>query len=131
MDTLLMITLLVLMSACSSVCLYIWCRHGVGKCISKKNLTGKTVAITGANTGLGYYTALDLAKRNAKVILICRNMEKGREAMRTLKEESGNDKIFLKIADLAILASVRNVAEEINSEESRLDILINNAGVSG
>lgn len=51
--------------------------------------------------------------------------------MKSLKEKSGNDKIFLKIADLASMSSVRKVAETITAEESRLDILINNAAMSG
>ena len=100
------------------------------RCHSTKSLKGKTVVITGANTGIGKETAVDLAKRGARVIIGCRNMEKGKEALKEIQERSGSTDVFLEKLDLASLDSVRKFADNILKNERRLDILINNAGVA-
>ncbi|KRT78322.1 dehydrogenase, partial [Oryctes borbonicus] len=92
-------------------------------------LVGKTAIVTGANTGLGYYTALDFAKRGAKVILACRNKAKAEAACQKIIKETSNKNVFYKLVDMASLESVRNFASEINLVEERLDILVNNAGL--
>ena len=99
------------------------------RCHSTKSLKGKTVVITGGNTGIGKETAVDLAKRGAKVIIGCRNMEKGKAALQEVQERSGSKDVFIDKLDLASLASVRKFADNILKNESRVDILINNAGV--
>lgn len=99
------------------------------RCQSSKSLQGKTVVITGANTGIGKETAVDLAARGARVIIGCRNLEKGTEALKEIQDRSGNRNVFLEKLDLASLESVRTFADKILNSEPRVDILINNAGV--
>ena len=99
------------------------------RCQSNSSLKGKTVVITGANTGIGKETAVDLARRGARVIIGCRNIEKGKEALNEIQERSGNNNVFLEKLDLASLESVRSFADKILNSEPRLDILVNNAGV--
>ncbi|XP_070577917.1 retinol dehydrogenase 13-like [Ptychodera flava] len=100
-----------------------------GVCTSKARLDGKTVIITGSNTGIGKETAKDLAARGARVILACRDLEKASKAAEEVKLSSKNENVVVKKLDLSSLQSVRDFAKEIQTEESRLDILINNAGV--
>ena len=100
-----------------------------GVCRSKARLDGKTAIITGGNTGIGKETAIDLAGRNARVILACRSVEKGEKAAVEVREKSGNDDVVFRQLDLASLASVRQFAATVLEEESRIDILVNNAGV--
>ena len=100
-----------------------------GQCHSTKRLEGKTAVVTGGNAGIGKETAVDLAKRGARVIIGCRNLEKGKEALKEIQERSGSKDIFLEKIDLASLDSVRKFADSILKSERRLDILINNAGV--
>lgn len=102
-----------------------------GWCHSKADLTGKTAIVTGANTGIGYCTARDLARRNARVILACRSLERGRAAAANIREETGNENVHVKMLDLSSMKSVRAFAAEINKEEPQLNILINNAAVTG
>ena len=82
-------------------------------------------------TGIGYQTALSLAKRNARVILACRNKERAEAAREAMIRVSGNDQIVFRKLDLSSFKSVREFAEEIIREEERVDILVNNAGVIG
>ena len=96
---------------------------------STKRLHGKTVIVTGANTGIGKETVLDLAGRGARVIMACRNLKEAGKAMKEIVEKTGNINIVVKHLDLSALKSVQSFAEDIKSNESRLDILINNAGV--
>ncbi|CAF0823755.1 unnamed protein product [Brachionus calyciflorus] len=100
-----------------------------GKCYLKARLDGKTVIITGANTGIGKETALDLARRGARVILACRDLQKALEAAEEIRKKTGNGNVFVELLDLASLNSVRQFAEKINSQEENVDILINNAGI--
>ena len=100
-------------------------------CTSQARLDGKTAIITGSNTGIGKETALDLARRGARVIMACRNLEKANAALKEIVEKSGNDNIVVKHLDLASLKSVREFADDINRNEDRLDILTNNAGIFG
>ena len=93
------------------------------------SLDGKTVIITGANTGIGLETAVDLAKRNARVILACRSVERGEKAAVEVRKRSGNDNVVFRQLDLASLDSVRKFSDKILEEEPRIDILINNAGL--
>ncbi len=82
--------------------------------------TGRRIAVTGANSGLGAETARALASRGASVVLACRNTDKGERAAATM---SGD--VVVRPLDLADLTSVRKFAEETGP----LDVLINNAGV--
>ena len=100
-----------------------------GVCRSKALLNGKTVVITGANAGIGKETAVDLARRNARVIMACRSVEKGEKAAVEVRKRSGSDNVVFMQLDLASLTSVRQFAARVLEEEPRLDILINNAGV--
>ena len=71
----------------------------------------KTYIITGANSGLGFETAKRIAKKGYRVILACRNMEKGSEAADAIKSETGNENIESRQLDLASLVSVRKNEE--------------------
>ncbi len=91
----------------------------------------KTVMITGANSGLGFETAKNIARdKNYAVILACRNAEKADKARRDIIEETGNQNITVQILDTSDLSSVRNCVKEIKSKNISLDTLINNAGIS-
>jgi len=81
--------------------------------------------------GIGYYTALDLARRNARVILACRNMQTATAAAAQMKLLTGNENIVVRELDLSLLKSVRQFASVLLKEESRLDVLVNNAGTAG
>ncbi|CAF3296241.1 unnamed protein product [Rotaria socialis] len=99
---------------------------------SKQSMHNKTVLITGGTIGIGYETAKDLLQRGARVIIACRNLNKGRNATsRLLSETDANeDSIRLMECDLCSLESVRNFARLYNEQEERLDILICNARLS-
>lgn len=93
------------------------------------NLSGKTVIVTGSNTGIGYETALDLYKKGAKVYVASRNQEKALNAIERMKSDGGTGELIFEELDLASLSSVKTFADNIIKAESRLDLLINNAGI--
>ena len=92
-------------------------------------ISGKVVIVTGANTGIGKENVIDLAKRGAKVYIACRDIKRGEEALKEIKERSQSNKVFFLQLDLASLDSVREFSKKFHSLESKLHILINNAGV--
>lgn len=117
-----------------TVLFYVVVYYGVfrgARCSSSVKLHGKTAIVTGSNTGIGKSTALDLAKRGARVILACRNKERAEAAAFDIRRESGNSQVVFMQLDLASLESVRSFAETFLKTEPRLDILINNAGMMG
>lgn len=90
---------------------------------------GKTAIVTGANTGLGYETALGLASKECKVVMACRNKDKAEKAMADIRKEVPNaDLEFIKL-DLNSLKSVREFAKAYAEKHDKLDLLINNAGL--
>uniref|UniRef100_A0A8C3JTM1 NADP-retinol dehydrogenase n=1 Tax=Calidris pygmaea TaxID=425635 RepID=A0A8C3JTM1_9CHAR len=107
------------------------CRRYVagGQCKSTVRLEGKVAIITGANTGIGKETARDLARRGARVIVACRDIEKAEAAASEIRAETGNQQVIVKKLDLADTKSIREFAEKFLAEEKELHILINNAGV--
>ena len=85
--------------------------------------------ITGANSGIGFETSLALVKRKAHVIMACRDRQKAEEAKKRLTSLVPDAQVTLVTLDLADLDSVRQCAESVIQRHSRLDVLINNAGV--
>ncbi|CAB4880076.1 unannotated protein [freshwater metagenome] len=92
------------------------------------NQAGRTVFITGANTGIGFEAARALAEHGARVLLGCRNADKAAAALDRIRTSAPDADIAVVPLDLADLSSVRDAAAVVN-RESRLDLLINNAGV--
>jgi NAD(P)-dependent dehydrogenase (short-subunit alcohol dehydrogenase family) len=92
------------------------------------SMSGKICIVTGANSGIGKETALGLAQLSARVIMVCRNAEKGKAALEEIRRESGSSQVDLLIADMSSQASVRALAEQIQQKYPRLDVLVNNAG---
>ena len=91
--------------------------------------TGRVVVITGANTGLGYETALALAEHGAHVVLAVRNLDKGKDAAARITAASSRGDVALQELDLTSLESVRAAAQQLRSDYDHIDLLINNAGV--
>jgi NAD(P)-dependent dehydrogenase (short-subunit alcohol dehydrogenase family) len=91
--------------------------------------SGKTAVVTGANSGLGLQTALALAGRGAHVVLACRDMVKGEEAVALIGQEAAGSSVELAALDLSDLKSVQGFAEAFVASHAGLDILVNNAGV--
>lgn len=89
--------------------------------------TGRTAVVTGANSGLGFITARELARRGAQVVLACRSEARGTEAAQRIRAQAPGAYVRVAPLDLADLTSVRTFAAEHQGD--RLDLLINNAGV--
>jgi len=93
------------------------------------SLNGKVIAITGGNTGLGKEAAIKLASLGAQLLILSRASSKTDAAISEIKKLSGNNNIQAIPLDLSDLSSVRACAKEISSKVSKLDVLMNNAGV--
>ncbi|XP_068088274.1 retinol dehydrogenase 13-like [Hyperolius riggenbachi] len=102
---------------------------GGGLCPSKATVEGKTVIVTGANTGIGKETALELANRGGRIIMACRDMEKCENAAKEIRGKTLNHNVFAKQLDLASTKSIKEFAKSVLKEEKHIDILINNAAV--
>lgn len=102
-----------------------------GWCYARNIMTGKVVIVTGANAGIGFETAFNMARRGAKVYLACRDDARGAKAVEEIVSRTGNKHVIYKHLDLASLNSVRSFVEDIKKAEYRVDVLINNAGMTG
>ncbi|KAH9592719.1 Retinol dehydrogenase 13 [Schistosoma haematobium] len=122
-------------------------------CVINKRLDGKIAIVTGCNTGIGLYTASELARRGATIIMACRNIERANKAKTRLlemygknNEKSGetdiacsqvksslkpieSDQLIIEQLDLALLTSIREFVDRIKSKYNKVDFLINNAGL--
>jgi NAD(P)-dependent dehydrogenase (short-subunit alcohol dehydrogenase family) len=93
------------------------------------DLAGKTLIVTGGNSGLGFETARALAARRARVVIACRSVDKASAAIAKLRAENPRADVEAQALDLASLASVRAFARDFAGRESALHGLVNNAGV--
>jgi NAD(P)-dependent dehydrogenase (short-subunit alcohol dehydrogenase family) len=93
-----------------------------------RDMEGRLVVITGANTGIGYATAVALARRGATTVLACRSEERSRGVLEAIEGVGG--RAYFVLVDLASLASIRKGAERILGLAGSIDVLINNAGLA-
>lgn len=95
--------------------------------MTEADLSGKLMVVTGANSGIGYQTALALARMGATIAMFCRSPDKGEAARERLAEDSSTaPELF--ICDFSEPASIREAAACFRSAHDRLDVLVNNAG---
>ncbi len=93
------------------------------------NLSEKIIMVTGANSGIGKEAALQLAERGARVVMVCRNRERGEPALAEIKAQTGNDTVELMTADFESQRQIRELADTYQRTHDRLDVLVNNAGL--
>ncbi|MDY0345989.1 MAG: SDR family NAD(P)-dependent oxidoreductase [Bacilli bacterium] len=86
----------------------------------------KTIIVTGANAGIGRECSRQLAALGHRVIMACRNQERGEAARQEIVSQTANQEVLLKIVDLSSLASLKKFVSEITSEYESIDVLINN-----
>jgi retinol dehydrogenase 14 len=91
-------------------------------------MDGKTCLITGATSGIGKATTLSLARRGATTLMVSRNKRKGELVRGEIIANSGNKDVILYVADLTSQKSIRSLADEIKTQHSQIDVLVNNAG---
>jgi len=93
-------------------------------------MNDQTVIVTGANSGMGLATTVQLAREGAHVIMACRSAERGAQALVEAQRLTGTTaKIELMLCDLGSLPSIRSFAEQFSARFAKLDVLVNNAGV--
>jgi NAD(P)-dependent dehydrogenase (short-subunit alcohol dehydrogenase family) len=90
------------------------------------DLSGRRCIVTGANSGIGYETALALADLGAEVVLACRSRDRGEEAARRIREQTGNSRVSLEVLDVSDLGAVGEAAARLAS--GPVDVLVHNAG---
>jgi len=100
-------------------------------CQSGASLNGKTVVVTGASSGIGKATAMELAKRGAKVIMACRDSAKAEKAVQDIRRQTSCGQLIVRKLDLASMKSVREFSACTCEQEESIHVLINNAGVYG
>lgn len=106
-------------------------KFSTGRCYVLPFMTVSVVIVTGANSGIGFETAVRLARRGAKVILACRDENKGKEAVQRISKMVKHAKVRYQFLDLSSLNSIREFVDNFKKTEAKLDVLINNAGASG
>lgn len=92
------------------------------------DMSGKVVAVTGANSGVGKALATYAAAKSAKVYLLCRSKERAEKARKEIVEATSNDQVEVLLADMAELSQVRDLTSELQKKESKIDVLVCNAG---
>lgn len=92
-------------------------------------LDGKTAVVTGANSGIGYHTALELGRAGADVIVACRDPGRAQAALSSLRAEAPGARFSLEMLNLADLSSARAFAERLSGSIKAIHILVNNAGI--
>ena len=92
--------------------------------------TGRLFLITGANSGVGFGAAREIARKGGAVVLAVRNLQKGKLALDQIRRESRNATVELMQLDLSDLESVRRFADEFRQKHQQLDVLLNNAGMT-
>lgn len=112
-----------------TLCIGLYEKSTNAVCLSRRRLEAKTVIVTGGTAGIGLMLATDLAHRGARVIIACPFEYEGVEARAKIIEETENHDVIFKLLDLSSLESTRAFAMDILKTETRLDIMINNAGV--
>ncbi|MBB4743290.1 NAD(P)-dependent dehydrogenase (short-subunit alcohol dehydrogenase family) [Actinoplanes octamycinicus] len=90
--------------------------------------SGRVAVVTGANSGIGYVTARELARRDMTVVLACRDPDRGQAALDRIRAEAAGARLELRQVDLGSLASIRAFAA--GWDHDRLDLLVNNAGIA-
>ncbi len=93
-----------------------------------KLMVGKTVLVSGATNGIGLVAARELARMGAQTVLVSRSAEKCEQVCSQIKKETGNPQVEFIAADLSTKAGVEHAADEFLKRQSRLDVLLNNAG---
>ena len=93
-------------------------------------MQGKVVMVTGANAGMGKEISLALARMGATLAMVCRDRERGEAARTEVVAASGNQAVELLLADLSSQNSIRGLAKDFMASHKRLDVLVNNAGMS-
>ena len=92
-------------------------------------MRGRTCLITGANSGIGKVMALEIAKKGANVVMVCRSKELGQAAQKEIIAKSNNKAVELMLADLSLMKEVRKLVDEFKQKRDKLHILINNAAL--
>src|SRR5690242_4387429 len=96
--------------------------------VTMTDMQNKIALVTGANSGVGFETAKQLAKRGATIAMVCRDEQRGEDAWARLAEVATGDAPELMLADLSSQAQIRNLADEIQGRYQHIDVLLNNAG---
>lgn len=91
-------------------------------------MKGKNCVVTGGNSGIGFETALALASLDAHLILLCRDEEKAKMAVKSIRAKTQNKNIDFVIADLSSQSSIKKAAKNILKSFDKIDVLVNNAG---
>lgn len=111
-------------------CIKFWLSSNRKRCTNQTSLAGKTCIVTGANSGIGRAVAAELARRNATVILACRDVQKGsKAALKIRKMVKRRVKLSVYELDLSSFESIRKFVFEINKNSIDVDVLVNNAGI--
>lgn len=93
-------------------------------------MDGKLVMVTGATSGVGYYTALEVARMGASVVILGRSPAKCIASVQSIQRETGNSAVSYLLVDLSSLAQVRSTVQTFLSQHDHLDVLVNNAGAA-
>jgi retinol dehydrogenase-12 len=93
------------------------------------DLQDKIILVTGATSGIGEVTARELARQGAHVVILARNRQKAERTQQAIVAATGNQRVDIVLADLSVLQQVRDVAAQLHDKYSRLDVLVNNAGL--
>jgi NAD(P)-dependent dehydrogenase (short-subunit alcohol dehydrogenase family) len=96
--------------------------------LMQADVSGKTVLITGANSGIGFETSVAIARLGAEVVMVARDPQRGEDALAAVRARSGSAAVSLLLCDMASLTAVRGLAAGYRARHSRLDVLVNNAG---
>lgn len=97
--------------------------------VMERSLTGKVCVVTGANQGLGLQTSQELAARGATLLMVCRNADRGQQAVDGVRTKTGNPNVHLKVCDVSSIQSIRTLVDDLKASYPSINVLINNAGV--
>ncbi len=95
---------------------------------NNKTMQGKNVLVTGSSRGIGFYTALGLAKKGAHVIIVSHNQERCEQAVAQIAEATNEGSARYYVADLSAREDIRQLAQDVKQDYDHLEVLVNNVG---